>query len=46
MAAIFWDAKTWMYPVFLALHPELARSILDYRAARLQTARRNARRNG
>jgi protein-glucosylgalactosylhydroxylysine glucosidase len=43
---IFWDADTWMYPALLALHPELARSMLDYRYKRLDAARKNAAMNG
>lgn len=43
---IFWDAESWMYPPLLALHPELARSLLDYRFNRLDAARRNAMLNG
>jgi protein-glucosylgalactosylhydroxylysine glucosidase len=43
---IFWDAETWMYPALLALHPELARSMLDYRYERLGAARKNAAMNG
>ncbi len=39
---IFWDADLWMLPPLLALHPELAKSMLDYRFARLDAARRNA----
>ncbi|WP_037570521.1 glycosyl hydrolase family 65 protein [Phaeacidiphilus oryzae] len=29
--AIFWDADTWMFPALLALHPELARPIVQFR---------------
>lgn len=43
---VFWDAETWMYPPLLMLHPELARSMLDYRFARLQAARQKARVHG
>jgi trehalose/maltose hydrolase-like predicted phosphorylase len=43
---IFWDAETWMYPGLLALHPDLARSILDYRYKTMDRARANARRLG
>lgn len=39
---IFWDAETWIFPPLLALHPELARQLLDYRADRLAQARRRA----
>lgn len=43
---IFADADVWLVPVLLALHPELARSLLDYRFERLEAARRNARAHG
>lgn len=46
MGHIFWDADTWMFPALLALHPELARTMLDYRYDRLPAARRNAAMNG
>lgn len=39
---VFWDAELWMYPPLLALQPELARSMLEYRFQRLEAARRNA----
>lgn len=39
---IFWDAETWMFPSLLALHPELARTMLDYRFQRLPAARQTA----
>jgi trehalose/maltose hydrolase-like predicted phosphorylase len=39
---VFWDAETWMFPPLLLLHPEFARSMLDYRHARLEGARQNA----
>ncbi len=38
----FWDADTFIFPMLLALHPELARTIVDFRAAALPTARANA----
>jgi trehalose/maltose hydrolase-like predicted phosphorylase len=28
---IFWDAETWMYPALLLTHPEIAKSIVEYR---------------
>jgi protein-glucosylgalactosylhydroxylysine glucosidase len=43
---IFWDAETWMFPALLALHPELARGMLDYRIDRLEAARQNALASG
>lgn len=39
---IFWDAEMWMLPVLAVLHPELARSMVDYRTDRLSAARRRA----
>jgi trehalose/maltose hydrolase-like predicted phosphorylase len=39
---IFWDAEIWMFPSLLALHPELARSMLDYRYNQLQAAKEKA----
>lgn len=39
---VFWDADTWILPVLLRLHPELARSMLDYRYDALPAARRRA----
>lgn len=43
---VFWDAELWMFPPLLALHPELARSMLEYRYQRLDAARQNARNHG
>lgn len=43
---IFWDADVWMFPALLAQHPELARSILDYRFRHLDAAKRRARAAG
>ncbi|MEU5207670.1 discoidin domain-containing protein [Streptomyces sp. NPDC020742] len=43
---IFWDAETWMYPGLLATHPDLARSIVDYRYRTRAAARANARKLG
>jgi trehalose/maltose hydrolase-like predicted phosphorylase len=39
---IFWDAETWMYPGLLPLHPEIAKSIVEYRYRTLPGARANA----
>ena len=39
---VFWDADLWMYPALLALHPELAKSLIDYRYERLDAAKKNA----
>lgn len=42
----FWDAETWIFPTLLALHPELARTVVDFRVAALPAARANARAYG
>jgi trehalose/maltose hydrolase-like predicted phosphorylase len=39
---VFWDAELWMYPALLVLHPELAKSMIEYRYQRLDAAKRNA----
>ncbi|MFK0099553.1 discoidin domain-containing protein [Streptomyces sp. NPDC091040] len=39
---VYWDADTWMFPALLATHPELAKSIVDYRYRTLEQAKRNA----
>ncbi|HEY2722763.1 MAG TPA: glycoside hydrolase family 65 protein [Chitinophagaceae bacterium] len=39
---VFWDAELWMYPAVLVLHPEIAKSMLEYRFRRLDAAKRNA----
>jgi trehalose/maltose hydrolase-like predicted phosphorylase len=43
---IFWDADTWMFPTLLALHPELARSIVQFRADTIGQAEADAAANG
>lgn len=43
---IFWDADTWMFPALLMLHPEMARSFVDYRFDRLDAAKKNAFEHG
>jgi len=43
---VFWDSETWMFPVLLALHPEMAESLMEYRFERLGAARQNAVANG
>lgn len=43
---VFWDAETWMYPAVLALHPDLARSVVDYRYRTRSGARANAHSTG
>ncbi len=39
---VFWDTELWMYPPLLMLHPEIARSLLEYRFDRLEMAKKNA----
>ncbi len=39
---VFWDADLWMYPALLVLHPEIAKSLVEYRFERLDAARKNA----
>ncbi len=39
---VFWDTDLWMFPSLLVLHPELAKSLIEYRYQRLDAARRNA----
>ncbi len=39
---VFWDTEVWMYPALLVLHPEIAKSLVEYRFERLEAARRNA----
>lgn len=43
---VFWDADTWMFPSLLLTHPDVARSLTDFRARTLDAARANARANG
>jgi protein-glucosylgalactosylhydroxylysine glucosidase len=39
---IFWDTELWMFPAVLVLHPEIAKSMVEYRFQRLEAAKRNA----
>jgi trehalose/maltose hydrolase-like predicted phosphorylase len=39
---VFWDTELWMYPALLVLHPEIAKSMIEYRYQRLGAAKRNA----
>ena len=43
---VFWDADLWMYPAILVLHPEMAKSFVEYRFQRLEAAKRNAFNHG
>jgi len=38
----FWDTELWMYPGLLVLHPDIARSLLEYRFQRIEAAKHNA----
>ena len=39
---VFWDTELWMYPPLLVLHPEIARSLLEFRYDLLDEAKQNA----
>lgn len=39
---VFWDTELWMFPSILVMHPEIAKSLVEYRFQRLEAARRNA----
>jgi protein-glucosylgalactosylhydroxylysine glucosidase len=39
---VFWDTDLWMFPAMLVLHPELAKSMIEYRFQRLDAAKKNA----
>ncbi|MCC7246034.1 MAG: glycoside hydrolase family 65 protein [Saprospiraceae bacterium] len=39
---VFWDTELWMYPPLLVLHPEMARSLLEFRYQLLDEAKQNA----
>ncbi|OEU87278.1 haloacid dehalogenase [Streptomyces abyssalis] len=43
---VFWDAETWMYPGLLSGHPDLAKSVLDYRYRTREGAAANASKLG
>ncbi|MFE6164839.1 discoidin domain-containing protein [Streptomyces sp. NPDC056486] len=43
---VFWDAETWMYPALLAAHPDLAKSVVEYRYRTRDAARANAKKLG
>lgn len=43
---IFWDSDTFMFPVLLALHPDMAESLVMFRNKTLGAAKINARLNG
>jgi protein-glucosylgalactosylhydroxylysine glucosidase len=39
---VFWDTEIWMYPPVLAMQPDIAKSLLEYRYERLGAAEQNA----
>jgi protein-glucosylgalactosylhydroxylysine glucosidase len=39
---VFWDTELWMYPSVLIMHPEIAKSMIEYRFERLEAAKKNA----
>lgn len=39
---VFWDTEIWMYPPMLLLHPEIAKSMIEYRFQRLDAACKKA----
>ncbi|MEM1216963.1 MAG: glycoside hydrolase family 65 protein, partial [Bacteroidota bacterium] len=39
---IFWDTEIWMYPPLLAMQPDIAASLMEYRYERLEAAKQNA----
>src|SRR6185295_15414363 len=43
---IFWDSDTWMFPPLLLTHPDIARSLVEFRSRTLDAARANAQANG
>jgi trehalose/maltose hydrolase-like predicted phosphorylase len=43
---VFWDTELWMYPSILVLHPEMAKSLVEYRFQRLAAAKQNAFNHG
>lgn len=45
-AHVFWDSDTWIFPALLLLHPERARSLVDFRYHTLQPAQARAQAHG
>src|SRR5215469_10458862 len=43
---VFWDSDTWIFPALLVLHPERAKSLVDFRGYTLEAARQRARQHG
>jgi trehalose/maltose hydrolase-like predicted phosphorylase len=42
---IFWDSDTWMFPPLVLIHPDIARSLVEFRSRTLEAAEANARAN-
>jgi trehalose/maltose hydrolase-like predicted phosphorylase len=42
----FWDSDTWMFPALVLTHPDIARSLVSFRARTIGAAEQNARANG
>jgi trehalose/maltose hydrolase-like predicted phosphorylase len=40
---VFWDSDTWMFPALLLTHPNIAKSLVDFRARTLSAAQTNAK---
>jgi trehalose/maltose hydrolase-like predicted phosphorylase len=45
-AHVFWDNDTWVFPALLLLHPQRARSLVDFRSRTLPAARARAKASG
>lgn len=43
---IFWDSDTWMFPSLLLTYPDIAKSLVMFRARTLGAAQRNAKSHG
>jgi trehalose/maltose hydrolase-like predicted phosphorylase len=43
---IFWDADTFMFPSLLLMHPDMAKSVVNFRFRALDPAKANAKKNG
>ncbi len=43
---VFWDAEIWMYPPLLVLHPDMGKSMMNYRINRLNKAMDRAKNYG
>ena len=43
---VFWDNDTWLFPALLLMHPERARSLVDFRSRTLPAAQVRARERG